>query len=256
MKRSYLVLLMLLLVLPLSARTLFMDQAGLLDEADSDVVQQSLMSLSNREGMDVVVVTTNSYGGKDSRSYADDFFDYNGYGRGVDRDGILLVHNPVAREYYFSTSGHAIEAFNDDAIDYLEEGITPFLRSGDYKGAYLKFASLAENVMEIYYSGEAFRREEGPGGFFFPAWLLVSLVLGCVSGWFYVSTLKRRHRNVSSRSDADDYLKKNSMDIVRDEEIFLYRTVSRVYRPRNNNGTSSTHVSSSGRTHGGGGGRY
>ena len=39
----------------------------------------------------MVIVTVDDTRGKKARDFADDFFDYNGFGYGRDRDGILLL---------------------------------------------------------------------------------------------------------------------------------------------------------------------
>lgn len=52
-------------------------------------------------------------------------------------------------------------------------------------------------------------------------------------------------------------MKKESLNITEKRDLFLYRTVSRTAKPKNeSSGGSSTHTSSSGSTHGGGGGKF
>ena len=53
-------------------------------------LEEEANNLSSEYNMDIVIVTTNDAAGKTSREYADDFFDYGGFGVGPDYDGILF----------------------------------------------------------------------------------------------------------------------------------------------------------------------
>ena len=61
-----------------------------------------------RQSCDVIVVTVASLDGKTAESYADDYFDFNGYGLGQDRDGILLLLSMEDRDWAISTHGFAL----------------------------------------------------------------------------------------------------------------------------------------------------
>ena len=58
--------------------------------------------------------------------------------------------------------------------------------------------------------------------------------------------------------NATQYVKDGSLDITRSQDIYLYRTQTRVKieKPSNSGGGSSTFTSSSGTSHGGGGGKF
>ena len=58
---------------------------------------------------------------------------------------------------------------------------------------------------------------------------------------------------------ATNYIVENSLTVTQAEEKFLYKTIDKVARPKeskSSSGGSSTHTSSSGRTHGGAGGKF
>lgn len=56
------------------------DRADLLSELEEEELEARLDEISERQQADVVVVTVNSLDGKSAQDYADDFYDYNGYG--------------------------------------------------------------------------------------------------------------------------------------------------------------------------------
>ena len=53
-----------------------------------------------------------------------------------------------------------------------------------------------------------------------------------------------------------DYVRSGSMVVTGSYDNFLFNNVTRVARPKNTSSGSSTHTSSSGRTHGGGGKKF
>lgn len=69
---------------------------------------------------------------------------------------------------------------------------------------------------------------------------------GCIVPQEYFGIRKRRS------------IKDNSLNINERRDLFLYNTVTRTAKPKNDDsgGGSSTHTSSSGTTHGGGGGKF
>ena len=57
----------------------------------SDKVNMQKVEFKNQYNMDAVIVTSNNLNGKSQQDYADDYFDYNGYGVGEDKSGLLLL---------------------------------------------------------------------------------------------------------------------------------------------------------------------
>ena len=82
-------------------------------------------------------------------------------------------------------------------------------------------------------------------------------MIGFVIAFIATAIMRSKLKSVRSKSGATDYIKQGSFRVTRANDFFLYRTVSRRARPKDTgSGGSSTHRSSSGRSHGGGGGRF
>ena len=81
------------------------DDADLLSESEETALTEKLDTASMELGFDLVVVTTFDTDGLSSRDYADDYFDYNGYGFGTNHDGALLLIDMQNRVVWLSTSG-------------------------------------------------------------------------------------------------------------------------------------------------------
>ena len=90
---TLLLALLALLVLPAAAADLprLVDNADLLMADDAEALLADLDSRSEALQFDIVIVTVDSLDGETPRNYAEDFFWYNNYGLGEDRDGALLL---------------------------------------------------------------------------------------------------------------------------------------------------------------------
>ena len=97
------------------------DNADLLSNEEEQSLLAQLDEISERQQCDVVIVTVDSLDGKEVVAYADDFYDYNGYGFGQDRDGVLLLVCMGEREYAISTTGFGIDDLTDYGLVYIED---------------------------------------------------------------------------------------------------------------------------------------
>lgn len=228
------------------------DQADLLTDAQEASLLSELDSISNRQGMDVVVVTADTLDGKSPMAYADDFYDYNGYAE----DGILLLVSMEDSDWWISTAGYGITAFTDAGIEYLGNRFVPSLSDGDYAGAFEIFADHCDEFITQAKTGDPYDTHNLPKEpFDFLLNLAVSFVIGLVIAAVATAVMKGKLKSVRAQAGASGYVKTGSMNVTHRQDLFLYRDVNRTAKPKDSSG-SSTHTSSSGRSHGGGGGKF
>lgn len=228
------------------------DQADLLTDAQEASLLSKLDSISNRQGMDVVVVTADTLDGKSPMAYADDFYDYNGYAE----DGILLLVSMEDSDWWISTAGYGITAFTDAGIEYLGNRFVPSLSDGDYAGAFEIFADHCDEFITQAKTGDPYDTHNLPKEpFDFLLNLAVSFVIGLVIAAVATAVMKGKLKSVRAQAGASGYVKTGSMNVTHRQDLFLYRDVNRTAKPKDSSG-SSTHTSSSGRSHGGGGGKF
>ncbi len=236
---------------------LVMDEADLLTDSEEEALSEMLEEISLKQGNDIVVVTVYSLGGKSAESFADDYFDYNGYGQGTAKSGILLLHSPEYRDWWISTSGFCISAFTDDGLDYIGEHITPYLADGEYYSAYTEFAGLCDKFLTQAKTDRPYDRDNLPAEPLSWLWIPGSLAGGLIIALLIVGGMKNQLKSVRFKAEADSYMLKDSLDINVRRDIFLYRTVTRTAKPKNNPPRGGrTHIGSSGSRHGGRGGKY
>ena len=227
------------------------DYADLLSSYEEENLRNMLDDVSEELQFDVVIVTTNSTGGKSSQDYADDFYDYNGYGMGDDFDGALLLINMEYREWHISTTGYGMTAITNSEVQDIGDEIVKYLSYGDYSEAFEEFIRLAQKEVkrerdsEVLDFGEILIR------------IAISVVIGMGLAFIPVTVMKKKLNNVAMKNEASDYMKRNQIQMTEQRDMFLYSTMSRRRKPQESSSRSGGgHIGSSGRSHGGGGGRF
>ena len=229
------------------------DEADLLTASESAALEQQLTEISNRQGLDLVIVTVNSTGGASPTAYADDYYDYNGYRS----DGILLLVSMEDRDWWVSTTGYGITAITDAGLDYISERFVSYLSDGDYAQAFREFAQLCDEFITQAKTGTPYDSYNLPKDpFDLGLYVLISLGIGLLAAWIVTGSMKADLRSVRQQTTADAYLKPGSLELSQSRDLYLYTVTDRRLRPQNNSSGSSTHSSSSGRSHGGGGGKF
>ncbi len=248
MKKQWITLFTVLTLLMLLTSTVFaahpprlVDDADLLTDVEEEVLEAKLDAVSEKNQMDIVVVTVLSTNGASPMAFADDYYDYNGYGYGDTYDGALLLISMEERDWWISTCGKMINVLDDSTIDYIGDEMLDDLSMDNYAAAFNTFADECD-----YYIDPPFE-------FFMN--LLISLAIGFVIALIVTGIMRGKLKSVRRQAAASEYVKTGSLQVTQANEFFLYRNVSRVRRSNDSNG-SSTHRSSSGRSHGGGGGKF
>ena len=243
----------------LNELTRVVDMADLLDNSEEAALLSMLDEISIRQELDVVVVTVNTLDGKTPMDYADDFYDYNGYGFGENRDGVLLLVCMEDRDWRISTSGYGITVFTDAGIEYISEKFLPDLSDGNYADAFTTYAEHCDEFITQARTGEPYDTNNLPKEPFnvFTS-LLISLAVGILVSLIVTGKMKGKLKTVRMQPAAEEYVRKGSMLVTESSDLFLYSHVDRRAKSKDDDsgGGSSTHTSSSGSSHGGGGGKF
>ena len=228
------------------------DEAGYLSDEDKAALTERLDQLRDEFPMDVAVYIEDVMSGDNAQDTADDLFDYNDYGYGADKDGILLYISKSPRKYHFTTHGLAMTVFNDRGLAYMEGQVLPDLKEDDYASALNAYADTAEELLNMAADGEVYDtfRTKTSDAIMVALVILIPLILA-----FAVTGGKVRRMHTARQANyADRYIKKGSFQLTASQDIFLYSTVTRTEHTTSDD--SSSHTSSSGETHGGCGGDY
>lgn len=272
-----------LLVLPASAVPLrLVDEADLLTDEEYSALLDRLDAISLKHGADVAIYTLPSLGGHDITVWADTVYDSEGYGQGSDYSGIIFVISMDEREWAISTCGEAIDIFTDRRQQNMTDAMIGDLSAGNYADAFYTYAGYCEDLLEAgvptyeddeftYIGFEDDYAVVSPGyttgdTFSVGECLIAAIIIGLIAAAIYTFILVNQLKSVAPAKNATIYTRPDSFNLTRKQEVFLYKNVSRVRRQQNNGASgssrssggsrSSTHRSSSGRSHGGSRGRF
>jgi len=242
-----------LLSFPLFAqvKSHIVDNAGLLSGAQIQEIEKSLVEISSTYNFDLVIVTEKNINGESLRDYADDYFDYNGYGSGENADGCLFLQVTETRDYWFSTTGRGIKILNSTAFNKLTKDVVKYLKADDPANAYRAFIGAWKTFLALDAKGKSYNiiTEYAPI-FYIVAWF-ISLVIALL----IVQGMKSKMSNVHPKTEADRFIIPGSLVFTHKRDKFLYSTVTKSQR-ESSTSSGGSHTGSSGRSHGGGGGHY
>lgn len=218
------------------------DKANLLTDAEEEKLLGGIGNIQEKYNLDVVLLTVDSLEGKTPKAYAEDFYDYGGYGLDKEYSGILFLVSMQERNYYFVTTGKAMKIFTESKIDSVNREAASYLKWGEYAEG---FSSVLHDVDKI--AGSYQRRWIRYEGIAAAAALIIALLA--------VWTMARQMNN--ARKDIYAHAYEKDFTLSENEDVFLYNKVTKTRRESSSGkGGSSVHRGSSGRSHGGGGGSF
>ena len=226
---------------------LLVDNADLISSDEEATLLARLEAFTEKHEMEIAVVTVSDLEGKTVEEYGDDFYDYNGYGYGEDDDGLLLlIYEPGdggEREAYISTHADGAYEFYDAIREDMMLSMRDSLVAGDYAAAFNIFVDKAEETMKPNVS---------------PIWLFVFVLVGAVVGLLITTGMASKNYSVHAHDDANLYSRAGSLKLMNYYDNFMNTHTQKVPKAKDNDSDSggsrtrsSTHTSSSGRSHGG-----
>lgn len=236
------------------------DNAKLLSEDEYSQLKEHIDTVSEKYTFDVVIVTEKSIGDKTPTEYADDFFDYNGYGEGDNHDGILFLLDMENRKWAISTTGAGIPYFTDYGQEKIMDDVKPYLSDGEYYDAFDTFVTMCDDYINTAITDEPYDVNNQPKSII-PIYYIIfgGVGVGALVGFIVVLIMKSKLKSVRMQPLASSYVKSGSFKLTEHSDLFLYRNISKTAKPKDNDsssGGSSTHTSSSGTSHGGSSGSF
>ncbi len=235
------------------------DKKYISDDADilSDEEEAKLTSLATRvlfyHDIDAAVHTVNGVSGMTIEEYADRYYTENGFSY----DCILLVIDPVSREYYFLTNGYATTAFYDTKLDSLVSSVTEFLSKNDYNAASTVFFENVYGYLEAIHNDiEMSYSFNKPSNMMTSNILKREAILIIVSlavAGIVIFILQRKMNTAHQKREANEYLVDGSLNITSGGDYFITKNIVRVPKQ---SGNSNSGRSSSSSSRGGRGGKF
>lgn len=244
-----------------------LDNADLLTSEEEAEILSKLDTASQKHRSNIVILTVDEHSGS-IQDFADDYFDYNGFGADYDDSGILFMLSMEDREWAFSTSGTAIDVFTDYGQDELIDVMLPYLSDGNYYDAFDRFISSTDKYYTAYANGSPIDVGNDPKTLSqVLSYIPLSLIIGLILALIPVLAMKSQLDTVHMKPNAAGYQSHQGINMMVHEDRFIRSHVSHTPRPQNDgsgysgsrgghSGGSSVHHSSSGHSHGGSHGHF
>ena len=163
----------------------------------------------------------------------------------------MMVVCPSARKWAVTTDNSMRERITDEnGFPAIRDSFMSDLKDNDYNGAFNAYADKVDELLAYY-------EEEGepwdPSKEFSFMGLILGALISAGIAYLFVSHLRDNMSNVRHVSEANEYLKRDSVNISRQSDVFLHTTRTVTKRAKSDNSSSSSGSSSS---NGGGSGSY
>lgn len=236
------------------------DAAGLLTDAESASLNGNTAEIKVKTGWNIFLLTTEDAEGKTPMEYADDFFDENSPQQ---QDGAVLLIDMDNREICISTCGTAIRYLTDERLDDILDEAYGYVRNGNYAECFKTML----NGMERYYdagipSGQ-YNYDVQTGNVSVHRSLtfgeiLIAISAAIAAGAIVFFMIVGNYR-LKFGAYCYDFRKNGKVNLTNKQDLFINEIVTHRHIPKQNSGgggggnrgRSSTHTSSSGRSHGG-----
>ena len=225
------------------------DRANLLTTEEEVALEEAASQFRKEYALDLVILTVDNLGGKPIADFSDDYYDTMGYGVDSEDSGLILVVSMAERELYISTCGEAIARLSDSELDSIIDHTAQLLGAAEYAEAFEVF--LGFTALNLDYDHNNLDPQEKSA----VNWIL-SVFLGAAAAGITILVMRSTMNTKRAKNSANDYLKSDSYDLYRMQDIFLYSNISKVRRQQNSSSGTSVHRSSGGTMHGGRGGKF
>ena len=234
------------------------DFADLYTDEEEKNLYTAVYDYTQRRNLDLVIVTIND-NFESTQEYADDFYDYNNFGFGSERDGLLFLVDMENRYVYISATGGAMSLYPDVECNMITEQVyTYFSDQHYYDGTYQMIKTL-DTYYELSYndndSDEYTYNKADVNYLYVFIFATVCTIIGIV-------ILIKRNDLVKVATTSEEYYDKGSIGVHRIKDVVIGHHVTKhaIQRDTGSHGGGFSggggHISSSGSSHTGGGHKF
>ena len=132
------------------------DDADILTDDEETALEERISQIRSALSKDIVIFTDTSTHGLGEAVYAADFYDFNGYGYGDEREGVCLMicMDPDDRGGWCACTGSETRGlYTETVANQIDDMLYVFLGDGAY---YTGFSDWIENICRMYTTGSPY----------------------------------------------------------------------------------------------------
>ncbi len=220
------------------------DEAVLLDEAQLQRLEEQAQRITREYGVGVYIAIVEDYWQLDPSGPYDaayTFYHDNSLGAGENQSGILLLLSMAERDYALYCYGdEAVYAFNEYAIQKLEDAFLDELGSDDWEGGFEAYLQTCDRYLEKAAAGSPVKKSPMPR-------ILISWVIALAIAAVACAVMAGRMKTVRKKTNAAAYA--GNLSLTEQFDHFTHRTESRrrIERNQRSGGGGSPSGGSSGK---------
>ena len=237
------------------------DEAGLFTDEQRQALEQRAAAISEEYDFGVYIVTLEDFqdytNSSNIEKFAVRYYDDHEFGFGEDRGGTMLMLSMAQRDYDLDfNSKRANTIFTEAGRDWMENRFLLHFRGDDYYSGFSEYLNTCEEYLEAARDGEPVgqgMRSSADDQKLSPA---IALIPGAIAALLVGLLTSAPMHSAGVKRDADQYMVRGSLNLLRRSDMFLHRSVSR--RPRqtqSSGGSGGSHHYSSG-SHSGRSGKF
>lgn len=221
------------------------DGADILTDTEETELLKKLDTVSDKHSCDIVIISVETIEDDDVEDASNTLYELMGYGYGDTDDCLLFLLVMDTRDWAVSKNGFALEAFTNAGFDYIFENVKPELGDNDYSAAFIKYTELCDDFLAKARAGNPYTEDNLPKDpFDIVMNLVIAVAIGIVVSLIVTGGMKGQLKSVRFQSAASNYTKDNSLVVNESRDFFLYRSVTRQEKPKNDSGNSGGGASS------------
>ncbi|MDR2525253.1 MAG: TPM domain-containing protein [Oscillospiraceae bacterium] len=231
-------LLLFILAIPgFAAQRQIIDDAKLLTNDELESLERTAARLSAELGYDFGVLTVQSTGGQTPIDYARQAYDLHGFGRGAEKNGVLLLLHMDERDWVICEKQP--ERLNDAVYREMEDAMLPYLQNGSYAEG---FAAYMDAAVPYLNGSRELPDDDGMGA---GGKLALVAAVSLLPAFIYCAMQLSKMKSAKAAVNAAGYIPQDGVRIDQRQDLFLHRTVSRRPIPQATAKSAGTHSSSS-----------
>ena len=225
-----------------------LDNAGLLSESERSALESRAAEIAEAHGCGVYVVTVQDHTqfNYDEYEAAKGIYNYYELGKGSDHDGVLLLLSMANRRYALvghGGKGETICGYESSWI--LEDKFLDNFKRDDWYGGFADYLDICRTQLTKLENGEDITQGAniitGPDGLEYhsynapgadaglptPVKLAIVIFVPLLTALIVCSVFKAQMKTAKEKTQANDYLVPQSLDLSIRDDIFTHRTETR-----------------------------
>ncbi len=238
------------------------DYAQILTSSEEEDLKEDVYKYIQNYNMDMVLVTVRHHFKNTTKDYALEFYDYNDFGIGNSKDGILFVidfnftNDDNYVDTYISLTGNATMVYNNYEIEKMLDDIALKKDKGYYE-MFKEFIKTSNNYASIdyisnNYESNIINRTKNVSFMF-------NFILSIIVAFIVTFILISKNKTIKASANANYYINEKSIQITKRSNRYIttHTTSVRINDNQSNNHSNRSHSggSNSSIRHSGGGRR-